>query len=74
MAIPERCTVLVVGGGPAGSYAATLLAREGIDTVLLEAEKFPRFVDRRHTTAKSQLTRFQIPYWRKHASIYSSFF
>jgi flavin-dependent dehydrogenase len=46
MAIPEKCTVLVVGGGPAGSYAATILAREGVDTVLLEAEKFPRCVDR----------------------------
>jgi flavine halogenase len=42
MAIPEKCTVLVVGGGPAGSYCASALAREGIDTVLLEAEKFPR--------------------------------
>lgn len=40
--IPERCTVLVVGGGPAGSYAASALARENIDVVLLEAEKFPR--------------------------------
>lgn len=40
--IPEQCTVLVVGGGPAGSYAASVLAREGIDTVLLEADTFPR--------------------------------
>ncbi|OAA35535.1 Tryptophan halogenase [Metarhizium rileyi] len=44
MGIPQSCTVLVVGGGPAGSYAAAALAREGIDTVLLEADKFPRFV------------------------------
>ncbi|KAK8149421.1 hypothetical protein G3M48_007014 [Beauveria asiatica] len=43
MAIPSSCTVLVVGGGPAGSYAAACLAREGIDTVLLEADKFPRY-------------------------------
>ena len=42
--VPERCTVLVVGGGPAGSYASAALAREGIDVVLLEAEKFPRLV------------------------------
>ncbi|KAL3488233.1 hypothetical protein BJX62DRAFT_227482 [Aspergillus germanicus] len=43
MAIPQSCTVLVVGGGPAGSYAAAALAREGIDTVLLEADNFPRY-------------------------------
>jgi NADPH-dependent 2,4-dienoyl-CoA reductase/sulfur reductase-like enzyme len=42
MSIPEGCTVLVVGGGPAGSYSAAALAREGIDTVLLEADVFPR--------------------------------
>lgn len=42
---PKKCTVLVVGGGPAGSYCACALAREGIDTVLLEAEKFPRYVN-----------------------------
>ncbi|KAI2627784.1 hypothetical protein GGR54DRAFT_636906 [Hypoxylon sp. NC1633] len=43
MSIPQKCTVLVVGGGPAGSYCASALAREGIDTVLLEADKFPRY-------------------------------
>ncbi|KAK6216011.1 hypothetical protein LQW54_003986 [Pestalotiopsis sp. IQ-011] len=32
-----------MGGGPAGSYAASVLAREGIDTVVLEADKFPRY-------------------------------
>ncbi|RAL12971.1 NAD(P)/FAD-dependent oxidoreductase [Aspergillus homomorphus CBS 101889] len=41
--IPGRCTVLVVGGGPGGSYCAAALAREGIDTVLLEADQFPRY-------------------------------
>ncbi|OJZ87639.1 hypothetical protein ASPFODRAFT_70539 [Aspergillus luchuensis CBS 106.47] len=39
----SECTVLVVGGGPGGSYAASVLAREGIDTVLLEADVFPRY-------------------------------
>ncbi|KJK64105.1 O-methyltransferase [Aspergillus parasiticus SU-1] len=41
--VPEKCQVLVIGGGPAGSYSASALAREGIDVVLLEAEKFPRY-------------------------------
>ncbi|PPQ77190.1 hypothetical protein CVT25_011036 [Psilocybe cyanescens] len=34
--------VLIIGGGPAGSYAAAALAREGIQVTLLEASKFPR--------------------------------
>lgn len=34
--------VIVVGGGPAGSTAATLLARDGFDVVLFEKERFPR--------------------------------
>ncbi|KZF25346.1 FAD/NAD(P)-binding domain-containing protein [Xylona heveae TC161] len=43
MSIPQETSVLVVGGGPAGSYAASVLAREGISTVLLEADVFPRY-------------------------------
>ena len=40
--IPTKCTVLVVGAGPGGSYTASALTREGIDTVVLEADVFPR--------------------------------
>ena len=40
--IPKKCTVLVIGGGPAGSSAATHLSKNGIDVVLLERIKFPR--------------------------------
>ena len=35
--------VAIVGGGPAGSTAATLLARAGRHVIVLEREKFPRF-------------------------------
>ncbi|MCX7831609.1 MAG: NAD(P)/FAD-dependent oxidoreductase [Actinobacteria bacterium] len=33
---------IVIGAGPAGSTAATLLARNGIDTLLIDKENFPR--------------------------------
>jgi flavin-dependent dehydrogenase len=46
MSIPEKTTVLVVGGGPAGSFAASALAREGLDVVLLDSDKFPRYAER----------------------------
>jgi flavin-dependent dehydrogenase len=37
------CDVLVVGGGPAGSTIAALLAERGERVVLLEKERHPRF-------------------------------
>jgi flavin-dependent dehydrogenase len=35
--------VVVIGGGPAGTTAATLLAQQGVAVTLLERERFPRF-------------------------------
>ncbi len=38
-----RCDVLVVGGGPAGSTIAALLAGRGYSVTLVEKDKHPRF-------------------------------
>jgi flavin-dependent dehydrogenase len=35
--------VAIIGGGPAGSSAGTLLAKAGRREVIFEKEKFPRF-------------------------------
>jgi 3-(3-hydroxy-phenyl)propionate hydroxylase len=37
MSVVERCQVIVAGAGPVGTVMATLLARAGIDVVVLEA-------------------------------------
>jgi flavin-dependent dehydrogenase len=41
--VSQSCDVLVVGGGPAGSTIAALLAQRGKHVVLLEKDRFPRF-------------------------------
>lgn len=41
--MPTECDVVVMGGGPAGATAATLLAERGHRVVLLEKDQHPRF-------------------------------
>jgi flavin-dependent dehydrogenase len=43
MPITDDSDVLVIGGGPAGSTASTLLAQHGYRVQLFEREHFPRF-------------------------------
>jgi geranylgeranyl reductase family protein len=38
----DTCDVLVVGGGPAGSSAASRLVQRGLDVVVLDRRPFPR--------------------------------
>ncbi|HTZ36843.1 MAG TPA: NAD(P)/FAD-dependent oxidoreductase [Stellaceae bacterium] len=40
--LPEQSDVLVIGGGPAGSCAATVLARRGYDVALVDKAHHPR--------------------------------
>jgi flavin-dependent dehydrogenase len=39
----EQCDIAIIGGGPAGSTAAILLARRGYRVIALEKEHHPRF-------------------------------
>src|SRR5258708_25935115 len=39
----EDLDVVVIGGGPAGSTASTLLAQQGVRVELFERDRFPRF-------------------------------
>ena len=43
MAAPDTFDLIVIGGGPAGSVAATLVALQGHRVLLLEKERFPRY-------------------------------
>jgi flavin-dependent dehydrogenase len=43
LTMPQECEVLIIGGGPAGSTVAALLAEKGRRVVLLEKARHPRF-------------------------------
>jgi flavin-dependent dehydrogenase len=40
--LPDKADVVVVGGGPSGSFAATMLSRRGYDVVLVDKVHHPR--------------------------------
>jgi flavin-dependent dehydrogenase len=42
--LPIRCDVAVIGSGPGGSLAATLLARRGYDVAVFDKARHPRYV------------------------------
>ena len=39
----EHCDCVIIGGGPAGCSAASILAEQGHRVIVLEREKFPRY-------------------------------
>jgi flavin-dependent dehydrogenase len=41
--VPEEFDVIVIGGGPAGSTTAGLLAKQGHRVLVLDKERFPRY-------------------------------
>ena len=41
--LKEKYDCIIVGGGPAGSSAATIVSQAGFDTLLLEREAMPRY-------------------------------
>ena len=42
-ASPDACDILIIGGGPAGSTAAIMLAEQGYRVVVVEKARHPRF-------------------------------
>lgn len=43
MSVGQNSRVVVIGGGPAGATASTLIAQQGYEVELFERERFPRY-------------------------------
>src|SRR5215467_2793762 len=43
MTTPRTYDTIVIGAGPSGSAAATILAQHGLRVIAIEREKFPRY-------------------------------
>lgn len=41
--VPQKVDVVVIGAGPSGAIASALLRRAGVDVLVLERDRFPRF-------------------------------
>jgi len=39
-----KTDILIIGAGPAGTVAASMIKKAGLDAVIIEKEKFPRYV------------------------------
>ena len=62
----EQFDVVVAGGGPGGATAAATLAKNGHRVLLLEKERFPRFVAG-HPIAGHPIALFPVPLRLFHA-------
>lgn len=67
--IPTGRTVLVGGGDREGSYTAAVLACEGIDIVLLEADELPKGLERMASALREKEIHIS-----KHSKVYSSLY
>ena len=44
--VKQKYDVVIIGAGPSGSVAASLLVADGLSVLILEKQHFPRFFNR----------------------------